>query len=254
TGMESADIRLESSYECRYIAHVPLEPRSALAIWRGDRLELRTGTQVPFGARRDLARAFDIPEDNVRVVTSDVGAGFGGKHRSECQIEAARLAKAAGKPVMLEWSREEEFTSSYCRPAGLVEIRSGVRNDGEVVAWDFHDYNGGSPSLRPPYDFANFYCGFHRASSALRQGAYRSLAAVINTFAREMHMEELAGRCGIEPLEFRLRNLKNPRMKAVLERVADRFGWGRSKGGSGRGFGFACNLEKDGHLALCLEL
>ncbi len=253
-GMAAADIRLQSTYECRYIAHLPLEPRSALTEWTQGGIVVRTGTQVPFGAQRSLAKAFNLPEDKVRVIASDCGAGFGGKHRAECQLEAARLAKAAGKPVLLEWSREEESTCSYCRPAGVVEVRSGAHNDGEVTAWDFHNYNAGSPSLAPPYEFANVYCGFHRASAPLRQGAYRSLAAVINTFAREMQMEELARRCRMEPLEFRLRNLRNERMKAVLERAADRFGWGKQKSGNGRGFGLASNLEKGGHLALAVEV
>lgn len=253
-GMKQADHRLEGSYSLRYIAHVPLEPRSALAEWHGDSLTVHSGTQVPFGVRRELAEAFHIPEGRVRVIVPDTGAGFGGKHRGECQLEAARLSRAAGRPVLLSWSREEEFTWSYARPAGLVEVRSGARKDGKVLAWEFHNYNSGAAGLPPPYDFANVYCGFHPADSPLRQGSYRSLAAVANTFARETHVEEIAEQLKIDPLDMRLRNLADSRLRTVAERAAERFGWGKQKGGNGRGFGLACNLEKGGYVALCVEL
>jgi CO/xanthine dehydrogenase Mo-binding subunit len=253
-GMEEADEKLESVYSLRYIAHVPMEPRSALAEWKDDSLTVRTGTQVPFGARRELAEAFHISEDKVRVISSDSGGGFGGKHKGECPLEAARLAKAAGKPVMLEWTREEEFTCAYARPAGLLEVRSGFLLDGRITAWDFHNYNSGAAGIRPPYDLPNVYCGFHRADSPVRQGSYRSLAAVANTFAREMHVEEIADRLGMDPVELRIRNLKEQRTREVLKIGADRFGWRTQKAGDGRGFGVACTLEKNGHLALFVEI
>jgi isoquinoline 1-oxidoreductase len=200
--------------------------------------------------RQQLATALGLPEERVRVIVKEVGAGFGGKHGAEVMIEAARLAKAAGKPVRVAWTREEEFVVSYCRPAGIIEVRSGLSAEGKIAAWDFHNYNSGPASLAVPYAIPNYWCGFHRAQSPLRQGAYRSLAAVANTFAREMHVEELASLAGQDPAEFRLKNLENPRMREVIERAAERFGWGKSRGAAG----MACNLEKDGHLALFVEI
>ncbi len=89
---------------------MPLEPRAAVAEWKDDRLTVWTGSQRPFGVQEELAEAFAIPKSKVRVIVPDTGSGYGGKHSGECAIEAARLAKAAGKPVKLVWTREEEFT------------------------------------------------------------------------------------------------------------------------------------------------
>jgi len=93
-------------------------------ILEGDRLTVWTGTQRPFGVRRELADAFHLPEEQIRVIVPDTGAGYGGKHSGETAVEAARLARAARKPVKLVWTREEEFTWAYFRPAGVIDIRS----------------------------------------------------------------------------------------------------------------------------------
>ena len=96
-----------------YIAHAPLEPRAGLAQWANNKLTVWTGTQRPFGVQEDLAEAFGIPKENIRVIQPDTGSGYGGKHTGEAGVEAARLAKAAGKPVKVVWTREEEFTWAY---------------------------------------------------------------------------------------------------------------------------------------------
>ena len=246
--------QLRSAYQIAYIAHVPLEARTAIAHWQGDRLTVRCGTQAPFIVRDEIAQAFRIPAEQVRIIVSDTGSGYGSKHNSECELEAARLARGAPDPVRLPWSREEEFTQSYCRPAAVMEVGSGVGADGKIVAWEFHNYNGGAASLTPPYQIPNHYIAYHASESNLRAGSYRSLAAVGNTFAREMHMDEIAAKLDLDPLELRLRNIRNPRLETVLQQAAERFGWGRSKSGGGVGYGLACNLEKGGHLALFTEL
>jgi isoquinoline 1-oxidoreductase len=248
--LAAAEQTHESAYTLGYVSHVALETRSAIAEWSGERLTVRTGTQVPFVVRRQLASAFRIPEENIRIISSDVGGGFGCKHSGECEVEAARLAKSAGKPVRLEWSREEEFSCGYARPAGLVEVRSGFTASGKLTAWDFHNYNSGPSGLGTPYAMVDSTCAFHRSESPLRQGAYRSLAAVANTFARESHVDEVATRLKQDPVEFRLRNLADARTREVVERAAERFGWSQRKGACG----MACNLEKDAHLALFAEL
>ena len=126
-GLASADHRLQTNLHVSYIAHVPLEPRAAVAKWDGEQLTVWTGTQRPFGVRGELAEAFRIPEDQVRVLMPDTGSGYGGKHTGETAIEAARLARAAKRPVKLVWTREEEFTWAYFRPAGVIDVISGVR-------------------------------------------------------------------------------------------------------------------------------
>ena len=148
----SADHRLQQTYTVSYIAHTPLEPRAALAKWDGDKLTVWTGTQRPFGVRGQLAEAFRIPEDQVRVLMPDTGSGYGGKHTGETAIEAARLARAAKRPVKVVWTREEEFTWAYFRPAGVIDVTSGVRNDGTITAWEFHNYNSGSAGIRTYYE------------------------------------------------------------------------------------------------------
>ena len=253
-GLAAADHQLSATYTVAYIAHAPLEPRAALAHWQDGKLTVWTGTQRPFGVRRELADAFSIPESQVRVIVPDTGSGYGGKHTGEAVVEAARLAKQSGKPVKLVWTREEEFSSAYARPAGVIEVRSGVRKDGAITAWDFHNYNSGSSGIATLYDIPHQRVHFHPSQSPLRQGSYRGLAATANHFAREVHMDEMAHTLGKDPLAFRLANLKDPRLRAVFERAAEAFKWGKLSSGSGRGFGFGGGFEKGGYVATFAEV
>jgi isoquinoline 1-oxidoreductase len=249
-----AEHRLQQTYHVAYIAHAPLEPRAALAEWKGEQLTVLTGTQRPFGVRSELAKAFRIPEENVRVQMPDTGAGYGGKHTGEAAIEAARLARAAKRPVKVVWTREEEFTWAYFRPAGLIEVTSAASSDGKITAWEFHNYNSGTAGIRTYYDIPNQKIEFHPVKTPLRQGSYRGLAATANHFARETHMDELAHAVGVDPLEFRLRNLKEERLRAVFEEGAKKFGWGKAKPSQGQGFGMGGGYEKLGYVATFAEV
>jgi isoquinoline 1-oxidoreductase len=253
-GLAAADHKLTQTYHIAYIAHAPLEPRAAVAEWKDDKLTVWTGTQRPFGVRSELAREFNLSEDHVRVIAPDTGSGYGGKHTGDAAIEAATLAKAAGKPVKIVWTREEEFTWAYCRPAGVIDISSGVRSDGTLTAWEFNNYNSGGSAIRTPYEAPNQKIAFHGSESPLRQGSYRGLASTANNFARETHMDELARSVKMDPLDFRLKNLKDDRLRAVLNAAAKAFGWGSSKPSEGCGFGIACGTEKGGYLATCAEV
>jgi isoquinoline 1-oxidoreductase len=258
-GLAKATSKLEAVYTIAYIAHVPLETRAAVAEWKGERVTVWTGTQRPFGVRGEVAEALGIPEDRVRVVVPDTGSGYGGKHTGEAAIEAARLAKAAGRPVKVAWSREEEMTWAYFRPAGVVEIRSGVAADGTITAWEMHNYNSGGSGLETPYRIPNRRVAYHPTESPLRQGSYRGLAATANHFARESHMDEMALAVGLDPLAFRVKNLDDKRLRAVLEAAADRFGWAkRAKPAAdaklARGAGVAGGSEKGGYVASCAEV
>src|SRR6202162_4008906 len=130
-GMASADFKLAQTYTVEHIAHAPLEPRAAVAEWNGEKLTVWTGTQRPFAVRDELAEAFRISPERVRVQVPDTGSAYGGKHAGDAAVEAARLAKAAGKPVRGGWTREEEITlaslSSRRRHRGL-ERRSPRRH------------------------------------------------------------------------------------------------------------------------------
>jgi nicotinate dehydrogenase subunit B len=254
TGLSQAAAKLDQSYTIAYIAHTPLEPRAAVAQWEGGKLTVWTGTQRPFGVRGELAEAFHIPEKQVRVIMPDTGSGYGGKHTGETAIEAARLAKAAGKPVKVIWTREEEFTWSYFRPAGVIDIKSGVTADGKITAWEFHNYNSGPSGIQTMYDVPNQMIVFHTVDSPLRQGSYRGLAATANHFARESHMDELAHAVKMDPLEFRLKNLKDARLRAAFESAAHGFGWKEKKPSPNSGFGIAGGFEKGGYIAACAEV
>ena len=253
-GRASAPTKLEATYTVAYIAHAPLEPRAAVAEWKDGGLTVWTGTQRPFGVRSELAEAFHIAEDKVRVIVPDTGSGYGGKHTAETAIEAARLARAASRPVKVLWTREEEFTWAYFRPAGVIDVKSAAGADGRLAAWEFHNYNSGPSGIRTPYDVPHQKIEFHPSRSPLRQGSYRGLAATANHFARESHMDELAHALGSDPLDFRLRNLSDARLRAVLQAAAERFGWGRAKASPERGFGLACGVEKGGYVATCAEV
>jgi len=252
--LASADHKLQQTYTVAYIAHVPLEPRAAMAKWDGDHLTVWTGTQRPFGVRGQLAEAFRIPEEQVRVLMPDTGSAYGGKHTGETAIEAARLARAAKKPVKVVWTREEEFTWAYFRPAGVMEVNAGVRGDGTITAWEFHNYNSGSAGIRTYYNIPNQRIIFHATKMPLRQGSYRALAATANHFARESAMDELAHSLKIDPLEFRLKNLKDERLRAVFEAGAKQFGWGKNKSAPGQGFGMGGGFEKLGYIATFAEV
>jgi isoquinoline 1-oxidoreductase len=252
--LKAADKTVTAQFTIAYIAHFPLEPRAAVAEWEGNKLTVWTGTQAPFRVRGDVATAAGIPADNVRLIVPDMGSGYGGKHQSEAANEAARLSKAVGKPVKVVWTREEEFTWAYFRPAGVIEVAAGVNANGTVAAWDYHNYNSGGSAIQTPYAVPNPITAFHGSNSPLRQGSYRGLAATANHFARESTMDDLAHAVGMDTLEFRLKNLKNDRLRAVLQSAAKQFGWGGAKPGANRGVGLALGTEKGSYVATCAEV
>jgi CO/xanthine dehydrogenase Mo-binding subunit len=252
---------LRRSYHVPYIQHAPLEPRAAVAEWSGDRLTVWTGSQNPFGVRSELARAFHMPEDRVRVVIPDFGAAFGGKHTGEYAVEAARLARAAGKPVSLRWTREEEFTWAYFRPAGVIEAEASLDAQGKIATWHFVNINSGPNAVDTPYAIGKTDCRFVPSKPPLRHGSYRGLAATANNFAREVFMDELAALAGADPLEFRRAHLDNPRLRAVLDTAAGKFRWQERAGITRRGrkdantaVGLACGSEKGSYVAACVEV
>jgi nicotinate dehydrogenase subunit B len=253
-GLARAAHRLDQTYTVEYIAHAPLEPRAAVAEWTGEKLTVWTGTQRPFAVRDDLAEAFHLSHESVRVMVPDTGSAYGGKHTSDAALEAARLARPAGHPVKVVWTREEEFTWAYFRPAGVIEIKAGVASDGTLAAWEFHNYNSGASGIATPYVVPNQKVQFHAVRSPLRQGSYRGLAATANHFARESHMDALARASQIDPLEFRLKNLTDERLRAAFQAAGKSFGWPRAKKKPGQGYGLGGGVEKGGYVATCAEV
>ena len=254
--LAAADRTLRAEYHTAYIQHAPMEPRAAVAEFSDGRLTVRMSSRAPFSARSELTRAFALPTDRVHVIVPDTGGGFGGNQSSEAALEAARLAKAVGRPVALQWTREEEFTWAYFRPAALIQVRAGLDAKGAIVAWDFTNINSGGAALNTPYEIPHARAVYRGSDSPLRQGSYRCLAATANNFARECFMDELALAAGADPLAFRLAHLTEPRLRAVLETAAQRFNWDRRRRSKGEnvGVGLACGTEKASYVAGCAEV
>ena len=194
-----------------------------------------------------------MPESQVRVIVPDTGSAYGGKHTGEHAIEAARLAKAANAPVKVVWTRAEEFSFGYARPAGVIDIQAGVDQSGRIVAWEFDNWNSGASGIRTPYDIPNQRIDFHPSASPLRQGSYRGLAATANHHAREMHMDRIARELGVDAVAFRLTHLSDERMRAVLQKAAEQAGWPKPSA-AGRTLGIACGTEKGGYVATAAEV
>lgn len=244
-----------ASYNVAYAQHAPMEPRSAVAEWKSGNLTVWTSTQNPFGVRRELAAAFHISEEKVRVIVPDFGGGFGGKHTGETPVEAARLAQAAKKPVSLQWTREEEFTWATFRPAAVIDIEASLSASGAIETWQHININAGPSALESPY-VGESETKFIQSQPPLRHGSYRALAGTANNFARENFIDELAELLGEDPLEFRLANLKDDRVRAVLEEAAKHFKWAerRAKKSKTSGIGLACGADKGSVVAACVEI
>ncbi len=247
---------LSETYEVAYVQHAPMEPRAATAQWTDGKLTVWTGVDYPQRIRGDLSRALSVSSDSVRVIVPDMGGGFGGKHTGEAAEEAARLARAAKRPVAVHWTRAEEFTWAYCRPAAVIECKGGLDDRGSLVAWDFTNINAGGSAIDTPYEIANKRILSVGSDSPLRQGSYRCLAATANNFARESFMDELAAAAGADPLAFRLARLRDARLRTVLEVAAKRFDWPRRRSSVGPelGVGLACGAEKNSVVAACVEV
>ncbi|MGE3075068.1 MAG: molybdopterin cofactor-binding domain-containing protein [Dehalococcoidia bacterium] len=253
--------RLESTYFVPYIAVVPMEPRAAVAGWDGDRLTVWAGTQRPFGIRSELAGAFGLKDENVHVIAPEIGGGFGGKSIYRPAIEAARLARAAGRPVRVAYSRTEEMTWSTFRPAALITVRSGFDDRGNITAWDYHTITTttdrpmiGQRGSETPYAVDDVRVVASAGPSPLAPGSYRSLGCAVNHFAREVHMDEIAAAVGADPVEFRLRQLPEPRFRKVLEVAASDFGWKTAAVPSGAGVGVAIGLDVGSYSAECVAV
>jgi isoquinoline 1-oxidoreductase subunit beta len=254
--VKSAPKSLKQTYHVSYVQHAPLEPRTALAEWTDGKLTLWTGTQGPFRVKGEVQSAFRLGDDQVRVIVPDFGSGYGGKHTGEVSVEAARLAKEAGKPVMLRWTREEEFTWAYFRPAGVIEMEASLDAVNQIATWRHVNISSGGNSIETPYAVAKKDERHVRSQPPLREGSYRALASTANSFARESFMDELAELAGADPLDFRLAHLDEPRMRPVLQAAAEKFRWRErvAAGEQNRGVGIACSWDKGSVVACCVEV
>ena len=260
TGAQQAASTVERTYYNSYVAHAPMEPHAALAAFEGDKATVWASTQSPFGVQGQVAQALGQPGENVRVITPFVGGGFGGKSASAQAVEAARLARRVGKPVMVIWTREEEFFYDTFRPAAVVKIRSGMDASGRMTLWDYQVFFAGQRGCDIFYDIPHHreaVYGEWRIAPGIHPfavGPWRAPAANTNIYARDLHLNIMAAMADQDPLEFRLRHLKDNRMRRVLQAAAQQFGWTPIRPPSGRGYGLACGIDAETYVASMAEV
>jgi isoquinoline 1-oxidoreductase len=201
-----------------------------------------------------------MTRETVRVIAPLVGGGFGGKSAYQQGIEAARLARLTGKPVMLAWTRDEEFFYDNFHTANVIKVSSGIDSEGKITFWDYHVYLAGTRGADVIYDVPNFKTTSYSENAAqfrvrpFATGPWRAPNNNSNTFAREVQIDIMAAKAGIDPLDFRLRNLKDQKMIDCLKAVADKFGYKPGKTPSGRGIGIACGHDAGTWVAEIAEV
>lgn len=256
----SAEVIDETWFDS-YVAHAPLETHTAVAAVEDGKVTVWAGTQTPFPLKDQLVRTLGLPPEKVRVITPYVGGGFGGKSASQQGIEAARLAVLSGRPVRVVWSREEEFFYDTFRPASVITIRSGFDRSGRIVLWDYLVYAAGDRGAAHFYDVAHHRtlvrggwsqvpAGYHPFAI----GPWRAPGANTNAFARESQIDVMAARAKLDPVEFRLKNLRDERMIRVLKTVAKIFGWKPGPAPGGRGAGVACGIDAGTYVATIAQV
>ncbi len=260
-GKAGASTTVEQTYLNDYVAHSPIEPHAATVKVEGGQVTVWASTQSPFSAKEEVAKALGIEADHVRVMPIFVGGGFGGKTRNLQIVEAARLARLSGKPVQVAWTREEEFFYDSFRPAAIVKIDSGIDGSGKITYWDYHVYYAGDRGAAHFYAIPNsrtmsYGAGWRSVEGThpFATGAWRAPGNNTNTFARESQIDIMAAKAGIDPVEFRLKNLTDEKMRNVLKTAADKFGWTSGKAPSGRGYGIACGLDAGTSVAPIVEV
>ena len=262
-GLKQSALKFERKYLNSYVAHAPMEPHTAVAQIEGEKVTVWSSTQTPFPLRDGIANALEIPAAKVRVITPFVGGGFGGKSANLETVQAVRLARLTGKPVQVAWTRAEEFFYDTFRPAAVVTITSGVTGAGRISQWDYAVYFAGQRGAEQFYDIPHHRTTVHGAGWRGEPGAHpfdtgpwRAPGNNTNTFARESQIDIMAAEAGVDPIEFRLNNLTNERMKAVLNAAAEKFGWTRAKtkAPTGRGFGVACGIDSGTYVAHVAEV
>jgi nicotinate dehydrogenase subunit B len=260
-GKKGAHNVVEAAYLNSYVSHAPIEPHTALAKIEGGKATIWASTQTPFGLKDAAASLLGVPAQNVRVITPYVGGGFGGKSNNQQALEAVRLAKLTGKPVQVGWTRAEEFFYDTFRPAAVVKINAGITDSGQISFWDYAVYFAGARGAAHFYDIPHHRTVAYGSgwtgvpgSHPFATGPWRAPANNTNTFARESHIDMLAVKAGMDPVEFRLKNLKDKRMRRVLQAVAEKFGWTPAKGPSSRGYGVACGIDAGTYVAHMAEV
>lgn len=261
TARREGETVFEATYRTPYKAHGPMEPHAAVAEWMNGKLTVWAGTQSPFGLRDRLMREHGLDESRVRVITPYLGGGFGGKSAAGQAIEAARLSKISGRPVMVAWTRAEEFFYDTFDPASVVKIVSAVDGEGKITLWDYSVWAAGDRAAELFYDapHAAIRTIMSRGSAGAKLhpfavGPWRAPGAGTNVFARESQIDTMAAAAKMDPLEFRLRNTSDERVKRTLKSAADALGWKSAAGPSGQGRGIGIGYDSGTWAAIAASV
>ena len=265
-GLASAVRTIQVRVTAPYIAHAALEPVSGLASVQSDKVELWTSTQDPFDAQDAVAQALNLPREIVIVYPRMSGGAFGRKVLTDAEVEAARLSKALGRPVRVNWNRAEEFQFDHLRPAMLVELTAGLDDLGHIVGWDWATHAAAyypegtsqatttgaqwGANVLDMYDLPNAQSVFYQSVSPLPPWFWRDNGAPVNALARETAIDELAELAGTDPVSFRERLVgNNPRLAAVMHAAIEQAGWTPGVGSTGQGIGIALDVSDGTYLA-----
>jgi nicotinate dehydrogenase subunit B len=260
-GEKLAVTLVEDTYHDGYVAHAAIETHSAVAQFENGKMTVWAGTQTPFPVKSQLVKLLNLPPEKVRVITPFLGGGFGGKSAAQQAHEAARLAMITGKPIRVVWSREEEFFFDTFRPASVIKVRAGLDASKKIVFWDYRTIaagEGGSELFYTvPHHKTVAQGGWNLDTPGLHPfpiGPWRAPGANSNTFARESHIDQMAAKAGVDPVDLRMAHLSDDRMKRVLLEVVKRFGWIAKPGPSGRGWGVALGADVGTYVAMMAEV
>lgn len=224
---------VQADYFAPYLAHAAMEPLNCTAHVREGACEIWAPTQSPLGVRETAAEVLGIPADRVTVHTTLIGGGFGRRSAQDFVIEALHASKAAGKPVKVIWSREDDIRGGEYRLAAANRMSAALDESGFPVAWR-HSF--AHPTRRPepegadalPYEIPNLLVEATAVPLPISTRAWRSVAHSVNAWVAECFLDELAAKGGKDPVELRLRLLaQHPRHRRVVELAAERAGWGK---------------------------
>jgi isoquinoline 1-oxidoreductase beta subunit len=281
--------KLEATYEYPFQAHAPLEVMNTIADVRGDRCEIWSPTQAPEQVRDEAAKIAGLPPDAVRVNVTLIGGGFGRRLGLDYALEAVEVSKAAGVPVQVVWSRDDDMRHGHFQPASAHKMAAGLDPSGALVAWAHRKAGSylsifGAPTAADmqdpahwqdeswgaydiPYAIPAIETDYVLVDSPVPSGPWRAVYSPSCTLARESFLDEVAHAAGGDPLALRLALLKGPRpvqiggltidrvrLARVLETAAARAGWGTPLP-AGRGRGIAANVyDGDTHVAMVAEV